>query len=203
MTTLHLKNASSMYGAAMGRPTHHNFGVKLRPISFTVVELAWVDGDYDTGGAYWGHTEGTCIYWVFCEEYGIELWIRAKNAAGVQAQVKADYPNASFEILPPESAPESEDAEKFWYSTGSGRIEIQMTMEQAESVSHSGACDDDVRELRKVPSIAEQLEAIDSDVLRSELREYGFEPESLADHDGNLSLILWLAGCNIRENSND
>jgi hypothetical protein len=47
-----------------------------------------------------------------------------------------------------------------WYSSGNGRIELQMTMEQAESASHSGDCNEDTRELFKVPAIADQLAKI-------------------------------------------
>ena len=87
-----------------------------------------------------------------------------------------------------------------WYSSGSGRIELQMTMEQAQSASHSGECDEDTRELSKVPAIAEQLERIDQSVLSSELREFGaWSMEELADHDHNLQRILWLGACDIAE----
>ena len=60
-----------------------------------------------------------------------------------------------------------------WDTSSSGRIELQMTLEQARSASHQGQCDEDVRELSKVPAIARQLAKIDADTLRAELREYG------------------------------
>ena len=60
-----------------------------------------------------------------------------------------------------------------WFSTGSGKIELQMTLEQARSASHQGQCDNDVRDLSKVPAIARQLAKIDPAILRDELREYG------------------------------
>ena len=44
-----------------------------------------------------------------------------------------------------------------WFSTGSGKIELQMTLEQARSASHQGQCDNDVRDLSKVPAIARQI----------------------------------------------
>ena len=87
-----------------------------------------------------------------------------------------------------------------WYSSGNGRIELQMTMEQAESASHSGDCDEDTRELSKVPAIAKQLGKIDPSVVSSELKEYGaWNSEELADHDQNLRRILWLAACDVTE----
>lgn len=79
-------------------------------------------------------------------------------------------------------------------------IELQMTMEQAESASHSGDCDDDTQELSKVPAIAEQLAKIDAVTLSDELKEYGaWDTEELADHAQNLQRVLWLAACDIAE----
>jgi len=87
-----------------------------------------------------------------------------------------------------------------WWSSSSGRIELQMTLEEAQSVSHQGQCDDDVAALRKVPEIAAQLDRIDADLLRRELKEYGaWDEKELANHDSNLSRILWIAGCDLRE----
>lgn len=89
-----------------------------------------------------------------------------------------------------------------WYASGSGRIELQMTMEQAESVSHSGECDEDVLELLKVPEIKAQLEKLNPETLISELKEYGaWNAEELADHAQNLQRILWLAGGDIKDNN--
>jgi hypothetical protein len=75
---------------------------------------------------------------------------------------------------------------------------LEMSLEDAESVSHSGQCDDDVLALSKRSDIASQLDAIDPEDLRKELREYGaWDDEELSDHDQNLQRILWLAGGNI------
>src|SRR6202043_1547182 len=82
----------------------------------------------------------------------------------------------------------------------SGRIELQMTMEQAESASHQGDCDEDTRELSKVPAIAEQLAKIDPAVLSTELKEYGaWDAEELSDREQNLQRVLWLAAGDITE----
>ena len=89
-----------------------------------------------------------------------------------------------------------------WFSTSSGRIELEMTLKQAEMASHQGECDDDVRFLSKLPSIARQLSALDAGVLRAELKEYGaWDAGELADHDQNLQRILWLAAGDILEES--
>lgn len=87
-----------------------------------------------------------------------------------------------------------------WFTSGSGKIELQMTKAQAASASHQGRCDEDVRELSKVPAIARQLVKIDPQVLQDELREYGaWDAEELADHDQNLQRLLWLAAGDITD----
>lgn len=87
-----------------------------------------------------------------------------------------------------------------WYTSGSGRIELSMTLAQAKSAAHQGQCDADVRELSKVPAIARQLSKIEPATLRDELKEYGaWDAEELADHDQNLQRLLWLAGGDISE----
>ena len=86
-----------------------------------------------------------------------------------------------------------------WWSSSSGRIELQMTLYQARSASHQGQCIDDVLALSRVPKIAKQLAKVDPEVLRGELREYGADAEQLADHDENLQRLLWLAAGDITE----
>ena len=81
-----------------------------------------------------------------------------------------------------------------YFSTSSGRIELKLSRAQASSGSHQGACDDDIADLRRVPSIASQLDKLDVEVLADELRAYGaWSNEELADHDQNLSRVLWIA----------
>lgn len=90
--------------------------------------------------------------------------------------------------------------EILWFTSGSGRIEIGMTLDDAKSGAHQGQCDEDVLSLSKVPDIAKQLDAIEPALLASELREYGaWDEDELADHRQNLQRILWLACNDIRE----
>jgi hypothetical protein len=90
-----------------------------------------------------------------------------------------------------------------WASTSSGRIEIQMSTEEAQSCSHSGSCDDDVRALSEVPHIAAQLAEIDPALLAEELSEYGaWDETELADHDQNLQRLLWSMAGDIVEIAN-
>jgi hypothetical protein len=90
-----------------------------------------------------------------------------------------------------------------WYSSSSGAIEIQMSLEEARSGSHQGQCDDDVATLAKLPHIAAQLAEIEPKTLRHELQDYGaWDETALADHDENLQRILWIACGDIVENEN-
>jgi hypothetical protein len=87
-----------------------------------------------------------------------------------------------------------------WYSSGSGRIELQMTLEQARGASHQGECDADVKWLSRQPKIAKQLAKLDPKVVADELREYGaWNAGELADHEQNLQRLLWLAAGDIVE----
>jgi hypothetical protein len=94
--------------------------------------------------------------------------------------------------------------ENLWYTSGSGRIELRMTLEQAQSGSHQGQCDADVLALSRVPEIQEQLDAINPQILSDELKEYGaWDETERQDHAQNLQRILWLACGDILENLNE
>lgn len=88
-----------------------------------------------------------------------------------------------------------------WFTSSHGTIEIQMTLAQAQSASHQGQCDADVLALSNHRKIRPQLERIDHEALRNELREYGaWDEQELADHAQNLQRILWIAAGDIVEN---
>jgi len=87
-----------------------------------------------------------------------------------------------------------------YYTSGSGRIELQITKKQAGIGSHSGQCDNDIAYLRTLPAIKRQLAKLDPDTLKKELSEYGaWDDEQLNDHDENLTRILWIACGDIQE----
>ena len=74
------------------------------------------------------------------------------------------------------------------------RFTLTLTREQCRIGSHAGPCDADIAYLRTVPTIRRQLTKLNSSDVAAELREYGgWTPEELADHDANLSRILWVA----------
>ncbi len=80
-------------------------------------------------------------------------------------------------------------------------LEISMTLEQAQSCSHQGDCDNDVASLMLDPAIVAQFEAMDEETIRDGLRESGaWSEEELQDYVTNCHRALWLAACDIREN---
>ncbi len=84
--------------------------------------------------------------------------------------------------------------------TSFNNLEIEMTLKQAESCSHPGDCEPDVRFLMEHPLIKRQRRKIDPELIRQELSEYGaWEEEELADDDANWQRILWLGANDISE----
>lgn len=91
-------------------------------------------------------------------------------------------------------------APRLWWSSSDGRLEMQMTLEQARSASHRGQCDADVLALSRVPEIAAQLAAFDPALVRKDLKGYfAWNDADLADHEQNLQRLLWLAAGDISE----
>lgn len=94
-----------------------------------------------------------------------------------------------------------------WYSSGCGRIELAITLDDARSGYHQGQCGDDIAVLCRVPYIAEQLAGISPNVAREVAREYGRNdyghgPEDMNDHAANLAFVLWAACGDIVEGVN-
>jgi hypothetical protein len=78
------------------------------------------------------------------------------------------------------------------------RFEIALTEDEARTGYHTGDCDCDVAELRKVPHIAAQLSQLDPADGYAELDEYGcWDETELADHEASLDRILWIACGNV------
>lgn len=91
-----------------------------------------------------------------------------------------------------------------YFYTGTGRITLRVTLKDAKIGAHQGQCDGDIEWLRlNRPKIWRQLAKIDKDILRAELDEYGaWDDEELADHEANLTRILWIACGDIVEEYN-
>jgi len=89
---------------------------------------------------------------------------------------------------------------KLWWSSSSGRIELQITLDQAHIAHHPGQCLGDVQALLQEPEISAQLRSLDPGLIRSELQEYGaWSDLELLDHSSNLERLLWIACGDITE----
>jgi hypothetical protein len=91
-----LPNASSKYGAQMGRRSFND--ASDAPVKCSLRKLRWVDGDYDEQGAYWGHTPGTHIYWCNFDigDTNEDIFVRATSRAEAKAEIREQLPNARF-----------------------------------------------------------------------------------------------------------
>lgn len=91
-----LANASSKYGAAMGRLD--SISEPHFPVKFHLVKLRWVSGDYDQGGAYWGNSGGTSIFhaWGDAEEFEQEMFVRASTREMAKEMIRQKFPRAKF-----------------------------------------------------------------------------------------------------------
>jgi hypothetical protein len=81
-----------------------------------------------------------------------------------------------------------------YWTDSYGFIELNITKAQAHMGHHQGQCDQDIEDLRRVPSIKKQLDRLDPDRVREVLRDYGaWDDDELSDHDANLDRLLWIA----------
>lgn len=85
---------------------------------------------------------------------------------------------------------------KYHWTTGSGRLDLQLTQSDVDSGSHPGPCDSDVDYLTDLPRIRKQTDAWDPADLARELGEYGaWDDAELSDHSANVRRMVWIA-CN-------
>jgi hypothetical protein len=87
-----------------------------------------------------------------------------------------------------------------WWSESLGRIELRIPLELAETCFHPGDCEADVLAAREHWLVEEQLRRLAPDAVRESLKEYGaWSAEELADHDMNLTRLLWVACSDVAE----
>jgi hypothetical protein len=90
--------------------------------------------------------------------------------------------------------------EKVWQ--GERGLRLSMTLEQALSANHQGRCDDDVIALSKDPAISQQLEQLNPEDVRAELKAYGaWDDQELLSTEENLQRLLWIAAGDIKEDA--
>lgn len=87
-----------------------------------------------------------------------------------------------------------------WWSSSSGKVELNITKAQARDGSHAGDCTASVFALSQESKIRRQLAKLDPVEVANELREYGaWDDEELADHPANLQRLLWIACGDVSE----
>jgi hypothetical protein len=85
-------------GAAMGRSN----AIPDRTASpkLHLYRLAWVDGDYDQGGAYWGNSGHDGIYRAEGEAEGVDerydIYVRSGSRDGAKELIREMVPQARF-----------------------------------------------------------------------------------------------------------
>lgn len=81
-----------------------------------------------------------------------------------------------------------------YWTSSCGKLELELTLDEAQNASHSGECKDDAEALLVQPHVASQVDAWDADDLREHLSEYGaWDDDELQDDDTNRVRQLWLA----------
>jgi hypothetical protein len=91
-----------------------------------------------------------------------------------------------------------------YWTSSSGRLELQITKNQAMTGSHQGQCDSDIEYLLTIPKIKRQVKKWGPEILKRELREYGaWEDHELEDHEANIRRMLWIVCGDIMENSKE
>lgn len=91
-----------------------------------------------------------------------------------------------------------------YWGSSCGRIELNITKAQAARGAHPGPCDNDIAALRTIPTIRRQLAKLRKDHVAACLQEFGaWDAAELADHDQNLSRLLWIACGDINEQTHN
>ncbi len=94
-------NGASTYGAQMGR-TNQRDG---EPEALYLQKVRFVDGDYDTGGAYWGGGPGSAPLWCAFSpadtdnEDSIRIFVRAPTRAEAKAKVLTEVKEDGFTFI--------------------------------------------------------------------------------------------------------
>ena len=79
-----------------------------------------------------------------------------------------------------------------YYHSANNDIHLQISLLQARQCRTL----EDLAEIRRIPYIKCQLDAVDETLLREELSSHTWVDADVADHDKNLSRLLWNA-CHI------
>ena len=83
---------------------------------------------------------------------------------------------------------------------GGNYVELGFSAEDADSILQPGPADETVAYIAGLPYMKAQLDALDPEKIRKELREYGaWDDEELKDDIENRLRLVWTLGCNAAE----
>lgn len=86
------------------------------------------------------------------------------------------------------------------YNSSNYGNDLKITLIDAESCTHSGQCDEDVKILMDKPYIKKQLKTLDRNQLVKELSEFGaWDEKELSNHEDNLMRWVWISAGDIVE----
>lgn len=132
------------------------------------------------------------VYWIFTD---------IKGEGGNEDYSNFDYDDVDRVKCDGVNESVEDDGDKLWWTSSSGNIEIQMSLDQAESVSVGGQdASGAVAEVLEDPFIQDQLAKISDEELIKALSEYGaWDDEELQDRARNEERLIWIAGGDISE----
>lgn len=128
-----------------------------------------------------------------------------KSAYSVREQlhdgrIETVYEFHSFATKNTAMAALKEVANAKWWTESLGRIELRIPLRLARTCFHPGDCEADVVDARRAALVKPQLDRLVPSTVAEALKEYGaWSDEELADHDMNLTRLLWLACSDIAE----
>lgn len=186
MSRFKLSDVSGKYGAPMGRaaslPEDTNSFLSLR-----LKKLKWVDGDYDSGGAYWGGGLGDFIFCAYNLHEGVEVFVRAKSHKHAEEKVLTILPNAGFIGVRKEKVQ--------WACLE--RFELALPDQCVIDCSHSGDCGADVefwaKKITRPPGATPEAVAAECEDTG------GWEDSELQDDQINWERVIWIAAGNIKD----
>ena len=88
-----LPKAFSQYGSSVGRCD--DIKNPLGEYKFHLYGLP-LQGDYDSGGAYWGYVRGQPMWHAYETESDCEMFVRAISREAAKSQVLKTFPKARF-----------------------------------------------------------------------------------------------------------
>lgn len=100
MARFKLEPVNCRHGAPMGRPDVLPADPS-RPVSLSLNRMRMIDGDYDSGGAYWGGNASTGHMWCAHSapsEPLVLVFVRAWTARGAAVSVKQIVPGATCDL---------------------------------------------------------------------------------------------------------